>query len=145
MSREGGMAEGFQSFDTTADTGLKVYGASLEEVFRNALRGLFSIITDLESIEENEKIEVNAEGEDWADLMVTWLNELIFLQDAKGWLFKDCYIEELKPYTIKAICKGERFKKGKHQLKTLVKAATYHKAAVEETPEGYKAVVILDV
>lgn len=139
------MTNGFQSFDTTADTGLEIYGAGLEEVFRNALKGLFSIITDLERVEESEETEVNAQGEDWPDLMVTWLNELVFLQDARGWLFKDCYIEELKPYTIKAICKGERFKKGKHRIKALVKAATYHKAAVEETPQGYKAVVILDV
>lgn len=139
------MTNGFRSFDTTADTGLEIYGANLEEVFRNALRGLFSIITDLESIKEREETEVNAKGEDWADLLVTWLNELIFLQDARGWLFKECHIEALKPYTIKAICKGERFKKGKHRIKTLVKAATYHKAAVEETPQGYRAVVILDV
>jgi len=145
MSREVGMTKGFQSFDTTADTGLEIYGAGLEEVFRNALRGLFSIITDLERVEESEETEVNAQGEDWPDLMVTWLNELVFLQDARGWLFKDCYIEELKPYTIRALCKGERFKKGKHRIKTLVKAATYHQAAVEETPQGYRAVVILDV
>ncbi len=145
MSREVGMTERFQIFDTTADTGLEIYGTTLEKVFKNALKGLFFLITDLYTIEAKEEETVEVQGKDWVDLLVSWLNELIFLQDARGWLFKDYVIEKLEPYTIRALCKGERFKKGKHRIKTLVKAATYHQATVEETPQGYRAVVILDV
>ena len=137
--------EGFRIFDTTADTGLEVYGTTREELFRNALKGLFSLITDLDTIEPREEITVEAEGEDWVDLLVSWLNELVFLQDARGWLFKDCKVEELTPQRIRARCLGETFQEGRHSIKTLVKAATYHQAQVEETPQGFRARVVLDV
>ncbi|RLD94006.1 MAG: hypothetical protein DRI93_04550 [Aquificota bacterium] len=145
MNTEVEMTKEFQTFDTTGDTGLEIYGASLEEVFRNALRGLFDLITDLDKIEAQEEVTVEAQGEDWVDLLVSWLNELVFLQDARDWLFKECVIEKLEPHYIKAHCSGERFKKGKHPIKTLVKAATLHQARIEKSPQGYKARVVLDV
>jgi len=137
--------EGYRVFDTTADTGLEIYGTTREELFRNALKGLFSLITELDTIEPRDEITVEAEGEDWVDLLVSWLNELIFLQDARGWLFKDCQVEELNPRFIKARCQGETLDVGRHPIKTLVKAATYHQAQVEEIPQGYRARVVLDV
>jgi len=137
--------EGFRVFDTTADTGLEIYGTTREGLFRNALKGLFHLITDLNRIEAREKVTVEADGKDWSDLLVSWLNELIFLQDARGWLFKDCKVEELTPHRIRAQCLGETFQEGKHPLKTLVKAATYHQVQVKETPQGYRARVVLDI
>ncbi len=137
--------KGFRVFDTTADMGLEIYGTTREELFRNALKGLFYIITDLDRVEPKEDIAVEVQGEDWADLLVGWLNELVFLQDAQGWLFKECTIEELGAFRIRAQCLGERFKNGKHCINTLVKAATYHRAQIEETPHGYRAQVVLDV
>ncbi len=137
--------EGFRVFDTTADTGLEIYGTTRGELFRNALRGLFHLITDLDRIEPREEVTVETQGEDWVDLLVSWLNELVFLQDARGWLFKDCRVEELTPHRIKARCLGETFQEGKHPIKTLVKAATYHQAQVEESPQGFRARVVLDI
>jgi SHS2 domain-containing protein len=139
------MEKGYRVFDTTADTGLEMQGPSLEELFEQALKGLFDLITNLDCVSEVVEEEVHVEGEDWVDLLVSWLNELIFLHDARGWLFKSCVVDDLDPYFMKARCKGEIYQKGRHHINMLVKAATYHRAVVEKVPGGYRAQVVFDV
>ncbi len=139
------MEKGCRVFDTTADTGLEIEGASMEEIFEEALKGLFGLIVDLDGVREVVEERVRVVGEDWVDLLVGWLNELVFLQDARGWLFKSCVVEDLGPYFVKARCRGEKYQEGRHTMRTLVKAATYHRAMVEKVPGGYRARVVLDV
>lgn len=137
--------KGFNAFDTTADIGLQIHGESIEKLFNNALKGLFSLITDIETIKGNEKVPVEVQGEDWTDLLVSWLNELIFLQDARGWLFRECKVKEIYPSKIEALCIGERFTPERHQIRRNVKAATYHQAQVKRGGEKWIARVILDI
>ena len=79
----------FSYFDHTADVGVEVSAESLEEVFVESGRALFSLIVDLEQLELNETETVELEGSDEVSLLIEWLAELIFLFDARGWLFRE--------------------------------------------------------
>ncbi|MFP4641719.1 MAG: archease [Dehalococcoidia bacterium] len=135
----------FEILDHTADTGIIAYGRSPEEVFVNAAYGMVTIITDVETVNEVVKREISAEAFDQEELLVTWLNELLYLFDAEFLLFSRFEIQELTDERIRAIAYGEKVDPSRHNLKTHVKAATYHSLKLEEKEDGFQAQVIFDV
>jgi len=139
------MEKAFEIIDHTADVGIIAYGANIKGLFSNAALALFSLITELESVEEklHLDLEVISEGRD--SLLVEWLNELIYLFDAKHILFNRFDIESLTHNQLKATCYGEDFDPMKHKIKVGVKAATYHMLKLDKDGDGYKAQIIFDI
>ena len=66
----------FELIEHTADTGLIAYGRSLPEAFANAAYGMFSIMTDLETVREVESCRVEVNSDDIEGLLFEWLNGL---------------------------------------------------------------------
>ena len=60
------MPKDFETLEHTADTGIIAYGKDLKQAFANAARGLFSLIAELESVNEvlERDIEVTAADRD---------------------------------------------------------------------------------
>jgi SHS2 domain-containing protein len=139
------MKEAFEIFDHTADIGIIAYGADFEKLFSNAALALFSLITDLESIQEKLHLDLEVRSEDRDGLLVDWLNELIYCFDSRHTLFNRFDIETLTHTALKATCYGEDFDPSKHKIKIGVKAATYHLLRLDTDESGYKAQVILDI
>jgi SHS2 domain-containing protein len=140
-----GMKEAFEILDHTADIGIIAYGADVRELFSNAALALFSLITELESIQEKLHFDLEVGSEDRDSLLVEWLNELIYFFDAKHILFNRFDIESLTHNALKATCYGEDFDPDKHKIKIGVKAATYHMLRLDMNNDGYKAQIILDI
>lgn len=138
-----GVEKRFKFIEHTADVGIIAYGDSVADAFANAACGLFSIITDPSTVRETLSHTVEATGEDMETLLFEWLNELIYLFDAKRLLFKRFDIMELTDEVLKAVCHGEKYDPGRHQLKTGVKAATYYLLRVDR--EKHHVQVIFDV
>ncbi len=135
----------FEILDHTADVGITAYGADAKEVFANAGKALFSLITDPESVREVETREVEVEAPDQERLLVDWLNELIYYFDAENILFRRFEVSELSDTHLKARAYGERVDIKRHELKLGVKAATYHQLKIEKTDGGVRAQVIFDI
>jgi SHS2 domain-containing protein len=137
--------DSFRVLEHTADIGLEVFGSSRGELFANAARALLHLVVDLDTIRPLRELIVKAEGSSSEALLVNWLSEILYLLDAEGWLFCDFTLEELEENAIRATVRGERFDRGRHQAKLLVKAVTYHQLAVERTPQGWRARVYVDI
>ncbi len=137
----------FDVIEHTADIGITGYGKDLKEVFENTAIGMFSLIADLNTVENKIQIEVEVEAEDLEGLMAAWLNELIYLAETKGLLFKDFQIMELSEERLKANALGQKIDPLRHTIKTEIKAATYHLLKLEESAGrgGPKSQVIFDV
>jgi len=135
----------FEVIDHAADVGIIAYGTDIKQIFSNAAFGLFSLITEPESIgaELQRKLEVVAEDRD--SLLVEWLNELIYLFDAEHLLFNKFDIDSLTSNRLKATCYGDKFDPLRHKLKLGVKAATYHMLKTDRRSNGYRAQVIFDI
>ena len=140
-----GMKRAFEIIDHTADVGIIAYGADVEELFSNAALALFSLITEIESVEEKLHLDLEVSSEDRDSLLVEWLNELIYFFDVKHILFNRFDIESLTHNELKATCYGEGFDPMKHKIKTGVKAATYHMLKLDKSGDGCKAQIILDI
>lgn len=135
----------YRILEHTADIGFEAFGSTRKEVFVNAARALMHLIVDLNSIAPRQEVSVQVEGEDPPSLLVNWLSEILYLNDAEGWLFRDFEVCPLKEKSLAAIARGEKFDPARHQLKLLVKAITYHQLALEQTSDGWRAQVYVDI
>jgi SHS2 domain-containing protein len=133
--------ERFKIFDHPSDVGILVFGKGRREVFENAAYGMFSLMADLSQVAAKEKIRVKVKAEDPEGLMVNWLNELIYLEDSKKYLFRDFEIESLEATRLEATIGGEKIDLARHSLSRPIKAATFNQLAVSDQ----SARIIFDV
>ena len=138
------MGKDFEILDHTADVGIIAYGADLKQAFANAARALFSLITELDDVEEVLYRDIELTANDEESLLVGWLNELIYRFDAEGILFKRFDIIQLDDTRLKARGYGEKVDSSRHRLKTGVKGATYHMLKVDRT-DGFRVQVLFDI
>jgi SHS2 domain-containing protein len=136
----------FRVLEHTADIGFEAFGASRGAVFRNAGRALMSLIIDLKSVRPQQRVPLQARAPEPQSLLVNWLSEILYLQDTEGWLFGDFEIDSFQQQSVCGGGRGERFERGRHHLRLLVKAITYHQLALEERSEGlWRAQVYVDI
>ena len=138
-----GLVKRFQLIEHTADTGLIAGGTSLAEAFANAAYGLFSIMTDLRRVRSVESRTLAVSADDPEGLLFEWLNHLLYLFDVEHLLLKRFDIQQFTGTSLKAVCRGEPYQPGRHQLKLGVKSATYHLLRVDARENRVQ--VILDV
>ncbi len=135
----------FDIIDISGDAGIRAYGKSLEDAFRNAAIGMYSLITDLDDLKEERDINVEVESHSLDGLLVSWLNELIFRFDTYGFIGKNVHILRLHDNKLTATVAGEDFDAERHQRRLLVKAATYHKLRIEKIGDTWQMDVIFDI
>ena len=131
---------------TTADVAFVAYGKDLNELFANAALAMFEVMINTEQIKPKVKKELRVKGNDLQSLLFNWLNNLLVFVDGDNLAFSefDVKVDE-KKLVLNAICKGEEMNQQKHETRTQVKAATYHKLQIKKEKDGWKAQVILDI
>ncbi len=138
------MEKEFEILNHTADVGIIAYGSDMNEAFANAAKALFSLITELDDVEEVIHRDIELTAPDQESLLVGWLNELIYLFDTEQIIFKRFDITQLSQTHLKARSYGHKVDSSKHTLKMGVKAATYHMLKIEKS-NGTKVQVLFDV
>lgn len=135
----------FEIMAHTADVGLRVRGGDRKKLFTNAAAGMMSIITDSKTVAPAAVKGIEIEAEDFSALLVAWLNEIIFLIEAHGMLFSRFRIDSLTDTELVGRVEGEPLDQAKHQIKTEIKACTYHELKTGKDKSGWFAQVIFDV
>lgn len=126
----------------TADVGIRAYGKSLAELFAHAAEGMFSLIADLKKVKPRGEVEVRLSADDLPTLMVRWLTELLYLHETQRLLLRSFDVR-IEGTSLRATARGEAIDKGRHELKLVVKAVTYHRLRVD--PEAGIAEIIFDI
>ena len=135
----------FEILEHPADVGFLAYGATREELFQNAAAALLALGCETAAIEERERREVTAEGEDVEALLYAWLAEILAVADAEGLVFRRAEVTELDKGRVRGVAYGEKFDRSRHNAGTYIKAVTFHQLEVRRTDQGWKARVFLDV
>jgi SHS2 domain-containing protein len=138
------MEKDFEIVDHTADVGIIAYGDNMKQAYANAAKALFSLITELDDVNDVLYRDVDLTAPDEESLLVGWLNELIYLFDTENILFRRADITRLNSTRLKARSYGEKVDSSRHKLKTGVKAATYHMLKVDKT-NGCRVQVLFDI
>ena len=141
----------YEVFEHTADIGLRVRAAALEELLEDAARGLFSLlVANLDAVRPVEELRIEVSGDEREFLLLDWLNELLYAFATQGRLYADfnvriVYTEAGDPQSLIALARGEPINRDRHQLDHEVKAITHHGLLCEPTAAGWLAEIILDI
>lgn len=135
----------FEIFEHTADVGIRVRAATLEELFVDAAKWLFSIIVaNPEAVRPLQEITFTIAGDQHDELLIDWLDELLYTFDTKRLLFREFNVQYRRE-GLAASVRGESIDRSRHELHMEVKAITYHGLKVQRDGDGWLAEVIVDI
>lgn len=135
----------YEVIDISGDVGIRAFGKDLKEVFVHAAQGMYNFMTDIREVEAKKRLDIHVESDTLEDLLVSWLNELIFHFDTHGFIGKNISITEFAEGTLTARLEGEEFDPERHEGNLLIKAATYHQLRIVQTNALWKAEIIFDI
>lgn len=137
----------YEIIETTADIGIKSYGKTLSEIFESCALGMFNIISQTKQVECKGELDISIEAPDLEQLLVDFLNLLLYYKDIQNLVFKSCIVKNVtkgkEKYSMRTLVCGEVFQNVKHIVDKDIKAATYHMLEINEK-DGY-ATVIFDI
>ena len=145
----------YSLIDHLSDIGIEVSAGSPGELFENAALGMFSIMYDLKGLGAEEKIKVTVKGKkgtDIEELLISWLEKLLYVFETKNVLFCRFDITDIEAIKsikfVNAFAYGEKVNLARHKFLTAVKAPTYHMLKVEKNDRTgglWTARIIFDV
>lgn len=135
----------FELLDHTADIGIRARGATLAQVFENAARGMFSILTDEENVRPARAYPIKAHALDVEGLLVRFLSELLYKFEAEKLVFRKFEVKTINESRVEALALGEKLDLTRHTVLTEIKSVTYHLLKVQKENGGWLAEVIFDI
>lgn len=128
------MAGGYRYLDHMTDAVIEAYGSTLEEAFENAARGLNDTMIDLADVAPREKIAISARGDDLHSLLFDWLDKVMLLLVADGFVMSEFKVSIRKNngYSLEATAGGEKLDLKRHHYKVEIKAVTYHEMKISQ-------------
>jgi len=135
----------YEQIPHTADIAAKIYGKDIPELFENAAFAMFDMMADMEGLAGGEEVKITLEAVDTEDLLVSWLNELLYLSYSKALLFHRFHISTLEKDKLLAEATGQKLGPDKKRLNVEIKAATYHDVNIEKRDDRYEVTVVFDV
>ena len=135
----------YRLLEHTADMGIEATAATLEELYAQAAKGLIAIIFENPSgpAVSDRVIELN--GSDLADLLVRWLNEILYLVEMDHFLPCRFALDPIRNHHLRASLQGFYFKPAEMPAEREVKAVTYHRLEVRSQASGWLARVYVDL
>jgi SHS2 domain-containing protein len=136
-----------ETFDHTADLGLRIRASSLDDLFQTAAEGLFDVIVaNRDQVASRVREVLSLEADSTELLLIAWLNELIFRSETEH-RFYGHFRVRLSPdaRSLTAEIQGEAIDPDRHLLDHEVKAVTHHGTRLVRRADGWLAEVILDI
>lgn len=124
---------------------MEVWGKDLSDLFAQAGWAFFDIMVDARRIKLRQERAITSEAPDLEALLVAWLGELLYIFETEHLVFGRLSIQTITPQTLSAIGWGEPLDPKKQQVKTVVKAVTYHQLRIWEARGFWRARVIFDL
>jgi SHS2 domain-containing protein len=134
---------GYEIIEHTADVGIRAEGRSLTEVFEHATLGLLDIAGAYQPNRSGEPVSISVEARDVEGLLVDWLSEVLYLQDARDIVITDVRVESVSETAASGYVNVSP--RTTSLEGTAVKAITYHALEVVNTSEGWVAQVFVDI
>lgn len=135
----------WEHFPHDADMGIRGYGATPAEAFEQAALALTGVITDLDSVDPSQQVEVQCEVDDQEVLFVDWLNAIIYEMATRRMLFSKFEVT-LEGPRLQGKLWGEAVVVEKHHPAVEVKGATFTCLRVAHEADGrWLAQCVVDV
>jgi SHS2 domain-containing protein len=132
-------------FSHTADLGLIVRGKSCEELYRNAGLALMDLMILKKTHYPGVKKDIAVVGNDFPDLMVNWLSELLYLFEGERYVTTEIYVNSINANNINSTIEIVEFDIRHHEVLREIKAVTYHQIEVRAEMGFWTTKVIYDL
>ena len=135
----------YRVIEHTADTGLEVWAATKELLFESAAKAFFDIMWQIDAQQKIEPETVEVTGSDLEELLVNFLEEFLYLYDAKGVICSGIKVETVEDNKVRAKAWLQKFNEAGDQDLLGVKAVTYHQLFIGKIDETWTARIFLDI
>jgi SHS2 domain-containing protein len=130
-----------------ADGKFRAYGRTLAEAFGNAALATASLMWDWTTVPPRLAVPVRVSGQDREQLLVKFLNELLYLFETRDFVLAAAEVVRVEPrdgaWTLEAVLRGDDRTAG-HEVHGIVKAATYNEMEITENG-GFTLQVVVDM
>lgn len=135
----------FKYLQHTADAKFQAFGETIEEAFCNAALAMVSLMWNPEKIEALFEFKLCITGRDEKQLLVNFLEDILFKLDTKMFLLKTvekiCFVKEKNQLTLKAVLGGDTFSE-RYETFGEVKAITYNEMEIVKNHSVMVQVVV---
>ena len=131
---------GFEEIAHTADWSARVWAADLPGLFRESALTLNALAGTVLAPGPRLRRGFESEGPDAESLLVSFLSELVYLQEQESLAF-DIFQVHVQPHRLKVEMEGAPIA----SVDKAVKAVTYHNLKIDKTSEGFEVIVVFDV
>jgi SHS2 domain-containing protein len=131
----------FHEVEHTADRAFRAQGRDLRELFASAAQAMSAIQGPPSGQPATVTRDIEVRGLDRETLLVNWLNELLYQQEAHGERYERFEIVEISEQQLRARIHGHP----EVAPRRIIKAVTFHNLEVKSGPEGWEATVVVDV
>jgi SHS2 domain-containing protein len=135
----------FEMLEHAADARVRLRGDSLEDVFATAARSLVQLLIGDSRIERSRSRSLELSADSPTQLLVDWLDELIFLFETEAWLAAEAELDIQPGWRLRAVTRGQPHDTERQPIETVVKAATHHRLRLERRNSGWEAEVVFDL
>ena len=134
----------FEEIEHTADWAIRVRGADLESLLRNAAIGTLQLIGAMPQTGSTQKRRIELEAYDAENLLVLWLEELLYLVEMHGSTFTAFTLNiEQANDNVRLTAQVQEIPRT--DLQKEIKAVTYHNLKIQASDEGLEATLVFDV
>ncbi|BCA81054.1 archease [Desulfuromonas sp. AOP6] len=135
----------YRLLEHTADMGIEATAATLEELYTQAAKGLIAIIFEDAGGTALSDRAIELDGSDLADLLVRWLNEILYLIEVEHFLPCRFTLEPIQDHHLRGIVGGFHFDVENVRAEREIKAVTYHRLEVIRQGSDWLARVYVDL
>lgn len=130
-----------------ADCAFEVEAEGVDDLFETTARALAELMVDPGTVGTTVGRTVVLTAARLDLLLYDWLSELIFRKDRDREVFPEArvHVSGEGPFRLEADLRGETIDQGRTSLRADAKAVTFHQFAVEPTPSGWRARVVIDI
>ena len=131
----------FEEIEHTADIAIRVQGRDLAELFANAAYGMACQLANPDAVNQTNEHQVELDAYDTETLLVSWLEELLYLGEREACVFTAFDVLHIAPTQLRAIVRGGPVE----ELGAHIKAVTFNELEIVRMDAGYETTVVFDV